>query len=333
MNPEKYDVEWGEIEDDWGGRSAALITACPDGSVIKQTAMWVTPEMATKWTADTSFNPRKLRPSSVKKYLRDMAVGAWAYPVDSIVFDAEGHLVNGQHRLRACILADRPFFTDVRWGVGRAAVDAGDRGAVRNFADMVRALDIQRADKVAGAVRLSKRWEDREFRKNLVYTDRELSEWLEANPGLLDVMADAGRARRAGFKEAVCAAFFYRLHQIDGDTAEEFIEHVIEGAGLEAGDPILMWREKVITRRHASAGQKKDVTAQNADLAMAIMTWNVWISGQQHRTKAIWVYAHKFPHLRDLEHNIFMPGEDVVPKANTRKSASSRRAATKTRTK
>jgi hypothetical protein len=58
---------------------------------------------------------RHIRESKVEQYCRDMLSGKWTATGDPIKFDAEGKLVDGQHRLHAQIKAD----VKMRWLVVR----------------------------------------------------------------------------------------------------------------------------------------------------------------------------------------------------------------------
>lgn len=64
----------------------------------------ITPEIAKEYLSHNSRNPRKtISRSVVRKYADDMANDLWTLNGDTIVFDADGFLKNGQHRLFAII--------------------------------------------------------------------------------------------------------------------------------------------------------------------------------------------------------------------------------------
>lgn len=71
----------------------------PTGSVIL-----VTPDLANEWLLHNDNNPRKkISAPHVKAYAADMKSGKWSMNCEPIVFDANGNLKNGQHRLMAVI--------------------------------------------------------------------------------------------------------------------------------------------------------------------------------------------------------------------------------------
>lgn len=78
-----------------------------DPSVCKQVraeALMVTPEMAERFLAKNTQN-RKLDQVRVQCYANEMRGGFWILNGESIAFDGEGTLVNGQHRLSAVVKA------------------------------------------------------------------------------------------------------------------------------------------------------------------------------------------------------------------------------------
>jgi len=73
----------------------------------------VTPEIAGRWLAancDIPFNSVQYK---VDQYARDMLAGHWPLAGEGIRFDEADQLIDGRHRLRACVKAGVPFQTYV----------------------------------------------------------------------------------------------------------------------------------------------------------------------------------------------------------------------------
>lgn len=69
--------------------------------------MGITPEMASDWLSTRRWpNNRNISRSITAKYLGDMRGGRWKLTRQGIIFDTEGFLIDGQHRLSA--LANTP---------------------------------------------------------------------------------------------------------------------------------------------------------------------------------------------------------------------------------
>lgn len=72
--------------------------------------MLFTPEMATEIINKPSTNFRSVKQPVVKQYVKDMLNGNWTFCGDSIKFDKDGNLIDGQHRLRAIIKSGIPQY-------------------------------------------------------------------------------------------------------------------------------------------------------------------------------------------------------------------------------
>ncbi|EIP99475.1 hypothetical protein OpiT1DRAFT_03993 [Opitutaceae bacterium TAV1] len=96
----------------------------------------VTPETASEWLKRNEGN-RRLSPVHVKRLAQEMRAGRWALGNDAITFDANGRLVNGQHRLTAVRESGMAAQFAVLRGVSPSARDVMDMGHKRSLGDML----------------------------------------------------------------------------------------------------------------------------------------------------------------------------------------------------
>jgi hypothetical protein len=95
----------------------------------------VTPTMAEEWLKKNAPNNRGVSHKQVEKYAGDMRNHRWHVTDQCISFDSKDRLVNGQHRLHACILADEPFESLVYYGLEDEAMMVLDSGKKRTTDD------------------------------------------------------------------------------------------------------------------------------------------------------------------------------------------------------
>jgi hypothetical protein len=114
-----------------------MATATLQYNKLKQVTETITPTKAKKILAETNVDNRSMRRTVVERYARDMANGNWRLTSDPIKFDADGRLIDGQHRLQACVEAGKSFKTAVAYGVEVIAKEAMDTGLRRTFADVL----------------------------------------------------------------------------------------------------------------------------------------------------------------------------------------------------
>lgn len=100
-------------------------------SKIQQTIEVITPEVAKVYLDKNLPNNRKINKGQVSYYARMMSEGQWVCDGTPISFDENGHLVNGQHRLSACVEAGVPFETAVNRNVPENSFFVMDKGYSR----------------------------------------------------------------------------------------------------------------------------------------------------------------------------------------------------------
>ena len=97
----------------------------------------VTPEMASQWLANNNFN-RPLKPRLVENYVRQILDGNWRRTHQGIAFDADGVLLDGQHRLHAVVQSGQTVSMLVFLNENQAAHESIDGGKRRSVLDVVR---------------------------------------------------------------------------------------------------------------------------------------------------------------------------------------------------
>lgn len=92
--------------------------------------------MARKWLL---YNPanRPLNEKRARQYAEDIKMGKWELNGEAIKFYSDGTLADGQHRLRAVIIANMPIKSVVITGLSKD-VKVQDRGKNRSTSDIMR---------------------------------------------------------------------------------------------------------------------------------------------------------------------------------------------------
>lgn len=119
------------IEANFAAELAGMIQNPPAGSV----KMTVTPDMALDML-DYNTRNRPVKGGKVALYARQMEAGEWRYTGEPIIFSDAGRVIDGQHRLMACIEADTAIPVDVAFGRPDNAFAFIDVGAPRTAGDI-----------------------------------------------------------------------------------------------------------------------------------------------------------------------------------------------------
>lgn len=130
----------------------------------------ITPAIAESYLRVNVKNYRKLNRAVVKRYADDMKSGRWELNGEPIVFDENGLLKNGQHRLAAIIMAGVPVEMAVCRGVDEN-VTAYDLNSVRNATQISAARGIETSKAILAAVSLLFQLTDSEERTQMKIVD------------------------------------------------------------------------------------------------------------------------------------------------------------------
>lgn len=104
----------------------------------------VTPDMAERWLAGANDHNRPLVLSYCERLARDMRQGRWQLTHEGIAFSPHGRLIDGQHRLKAVMLAGVPVEMHVWFDVPPESLTAINCGRTRTLVDALTLSDKAR---------------------------------------------------------------------------------------------------------------------------------------------------------------------------------------------
>lgn len=111
----------------------------------------ITPAKALEYLS-TSLGNRVLSKVYIRSYADTMRRGRWVLNGVPIIFDNEGHLVDGHHRLQAVVQANIPVRFDVRRGVSPDAFTTYDNGRHRTLGQLLSMQGVKNYNLVGAIV-------------------------------------------------------------------------------------------------------------------------------------------------------------------------------------
>ena len=238
----------------------------------------VTPELATRWLEDFNTNNRSIREEYVIRLSNDMKAGKWKRNGAPISFDTDGRLIDGQHRLYACFLAQKPFDTLVVRGIAPEAYSTIDINRPKGFRDFMIHGEKHTA-LLAACLRLIYFWEHgllgRMKEGSLAPTITQLEQVAAKHPKASDsvhFVANNSIVKR-GFTPSFSSLIHYAgTRQGHPAMVESFLERLGNGLGLNADDPVYQLRKFMLSQRGAKPGIRR--AGQLYVLALGIKAWN-----------------------------------------------------------
>jgi hypothetical protein len=179
--------------------------------------------------------------------------GRWKDNGEAIIFDYEGHLKNGQHRLRACVLTGIPIMVSVSFGVEPDVFDTIDRGKKRCLGDDLSIIGEPNSRALAAV--LGALWYDDQGKIDKLA--RDASPPLDVAKALLEKHPDIRRfvswastyKKKAVLEPRLLAYCYYTCSQVDPGAADKFFKDLVDGANLNQGDPVLVLRDMLMRNK------------------------------------------------------------------------------------
>lgn len=195
---------------------------------------------------------RKISQDILALAMKEIKTGEWMLTHQGIAFDVHGRLRDGQHRILAMLLTEKPQTILVSTGWTDKECEKVDTGRFRSISDQSQLYDIPRPVETAAALRtvfcVQKgyvlnnggtsriEWNIKEERKLYKKYGEDL---------VMESIRLSEKLRKAAGKRAVrCinSACFLLFAEKDLKQARDFFDKLIHGYNLEKGSPILALR-------------------------------------------------------------------------------------------
>lgn len=182
--------------------------------------MRITPKYAQQLLDANTVN-RRLNPNAVAQYERDISANRWQINGAPIVISSSGRLLDGQHRLAACISAGVPFSTFVFSGAPESVMDTIDSGRARSVSDRMHMDGVSYPNKVAAIINIAHAL----ALGSLDYrcTSQEANDFLARNPSIVQ-SAGLSHTSMPPKLSTIAPTLHFIGHRIGcGTASDEFI--------------------------------------------------------------------------------------------------------------
>ena len=266
----------------------------------------LTPDIAKGWLRHNTLN-RKFSRNGARSLSTEMARGYWRENGESIVFDREGILIDGQHRLQAVLNSGHKYLAPVVTGVSAVVRPTVDTGKKRSGAANLQMAGEKNSTILASALLLWKGYAARDVR---VMTHPaaggpgrrtsipRIMQYVNEVPEIREAVAEAMSLRPSGAGRALVPASEVAMIWLaiieagaSKDRANQFLGCVLSGFNLSENSPIIGLRRRLIDS--IRPGLRMD---KRERLALVLKTWQLW-STEQTRKVIRWETDEPFPFL------------------------------------
>lgn len=243
----------------------------------------ITPKVAEAWLMFNKGN-RSMRMRHIASLEQSLRAGEWKLTTDAIGFSETGRLINGQHRLKACVNTGIPIVAIVARNIPEETFTVLDQGTRRTLADLLHGrkssfavaavvLRIAAHEVLGAPIGMKDGWSTFAPMSKV-----EAMEFYESNTaGIEKVLADYMAAKTLRFQtEAACASWYIRKHSKDQTAIDAFFADVFDdSSSLPGTDPARTVRDRIL--RMVAMSQKPDPRA----------VVNLYIKGWNARRKGV----------------------------------------------
>lgn len=236
----------------------------------------VTPAIAHRWLATNKDN-RPIRENLVTSFAEDMTNGYWDDNGETIKFDEDDCLIDGQHRLLAIIQSNKTIEMIIVWGIKRGSQETIDTGAKKTFANLLSMRKEKNAPALAAIVRKVYIWRKGvRLAKNEVASNSTLSKTLEEYPWLREVAKEASNiSHNTGLMASVAGYCWWSFWQISPEDCKSFFERLSDKKNSVKGNPIDALKRKLNELASKDHERMSDVWTA----AVTIKAWNKFRDG------------------------------------------------------
>jgi hypothetical protein len=228
-----------------------------------------------------TYQNRKLKERIVEKYYRKMKRGEWnERNGETIKFDADGNMIDGQHRLTAQVRACVDLWYLVAFNCSRDAFVTIDEGANRSSADILSMVGERNANVLASAITLHIKYNKGGMLETSGMSNLDVRNEVngQTEQTWRDSVACAVSARGPkGFLAPSLASWIhYEITQRHGkETADSFVESVLRGDG-KMSPAIVELRRKLVENLAATRRASRTAVA-----AWIVKSWNAHFNNQR----------------------------------------------------
>jgi len=239
----------------------------------------ITPEMAREWLETAEDNYRRIQPKRVQAIASAIVAGGWKYNGESIKFNSDKRLVDGQHRLTAVVQSGIPIVSEVVEGIDE--IDEIDTGKPRTAADVLHRHGYINDRQLAATVSLLIQFKSGKMFTSTVFPKSSYLTLLQECPSITkSVSHGCVTKRRAGLRHTIYSFCHYCFGRADSSDRDAYFEQLDKGEGLESGHPVFTLREFLRTQVMKPSHLR---VSQEFMCAATIKAWNCYRSNRELR--------------------------------------------------
>lgn len=280
---ETYQITQLEINQEGNYKMKTTVQTAHTTDVVPEfEIVTITPGRAAELLANNNHN-RSVNSRSVDRLTATITAGEWKFNAQPIQIAKDGTLLDGQHRLLACVKANRAIQSLIIWNAQMDSQETMDMGKSRNVADILRLRGYKNQTAVAALGRRVALAEAYGFKAGITISFREVSNGaiLRAAERTSELSRYVNYAKTVAdlckFNSGLTGYLVWWLDQVDREDSDYFWDKLFTGDGLQTGQGIYALRQFALNRDVKNRG----TYLHNIQTAgIVLKAWNRFRSGE-----------------------------------------------------
>ncbi len=235
----------------------------------------ITPAVAQELLALNVKN-RAVNRLHVDSLAKEMKNGRWKVNGDTICLNGS-RLIDGQHRLHAVVVSGITIQSFVVTDLPSDVFDTKDVGKRRSPGDTLSVAGHLHSHRLASQVALIDAYCTSRADKQVHYSNTEIEALVAKYPEAAESIQTKVSGKSL-IPPSVLDACHYLFSRKDANQADEFVQKVVKGAGLDEGSPFYVLRERLVAN-----SLSKSKLSRPYIMALCIKAWNAARAGKTMR--------------------------------------------------
>jgi hypothetical protein len=254
------------------------VNSVPRTESSKAICVYVTPSLAKQWLSLNTEN----RPGSTineKKIQRAIHHGLWKVNGETIKFDVNGILRDGQTRLNAIVKEGRSVWSWVIYDIENDSFDSIDRIRVRSLGHILSIHGYKNYNPLAQALKIAYELDNAIPECPGGFTELIGLDLLQKNPAIMDSVNNMVKnCIRENYSIGCAAALHFLMCKTSKEKADEYWEQLSSGIINNKRSPARIVRDTLVRNKNA---RKDDKLSPTSLMAIIIKGWNISLDGKQ----------------------------------------------------
>ena len=262
-----------------------------NNDMVRASMVNVTPAIAKEWldknlalTEEGGLRNRKIRDRVVQRYCDIMDRKEWnEYNGETIKFDTDGNLIDGQHRLNALVKHGRNLWFLVVVNCRSDAFTSIDEGIKRGGSDMLHSQGDKNCNVASAALSLVSRYKDGTLNaggsaSTITNTQMFAIAMQEKNEGIDDSVRVAFENRAPkGFLAPAIVTFVHFMASKNGNRvrADEFVSVLCSQGSAHGDQPVRLLSKRLVENLASTRKAHRIMIA-----AWCVQAWNAFYAGK-----------------------------------------------------